>query len=85
MSSAMASSIFRRLSAWRAWELLNGSLLILVTPADDMLHLASENGFDFFRGGVRVFNHVVQQAGRNADRVEIHIGQEAGDLQGVHR
>jgi hypothetical protein len=32
-----------------------------------------------------IFDHIVQQAGRNADHIEFHISQNAGDFQGVRK
>ena len=36
---------------------------------------------DLLRRGERVFDHVVQQAGRNAHRVELHVREDVGDFE----
>ena len=62
-----------------------GQLADLGDAGHDMLNLGAESGFDFFRRGVGVFDHIVQQPGGDGDRIEIHIGQDAGNLQGMRK
>ena len=51
---------------------------------DDVRDVLAELLADFLRRGERVLDHVVQQPGGNADRVEFHFGQDVGDFQRVH-
>ena len=53
-------------------------------PLDDVRHLGSEVLLDFFDRRQGVFDDVVQQAGGDRDRIEPHVGQNAGHLEGVH-
>ena len=48
---------------------------------DDVRDVFAERLADLFRGGERVFDDVVQQAGGNADGVELHVGEDVGDLE----
>ena len=50
---------------------------------DDVGHLVAELGLDFFVGGGRVFNRIVQQAGGDGGRVHLHLRQHLGYLERV--
>ena len=50
---------------------------------DDVGHLGTEEVADVLDGGERVLDDVVQQAGRDGDVVEPHVGDERGDLEGM--
>ena len=57
--------------------------LILVTPFDDVGDLGAEQLLDALDGRQRVLDDVVEQAGGDGDGVELHVGQEVGDGEGV--
>ena len=57
--------------------------LILVTPFDDVGDLGAEELLDALDGRQGVLDDVVQQAGGDGHDVELHVGQEVGDGQGV--
>ena len=48
---------------------------------DDVGDVRAEQLLDALDGRERVFDHVVQQAGRNGDDVEPHVGEDVGDLE----
>ena len=50
---------------------------------DDVRDVLAELLADLVRRGEGVLDHVVQQAGGNADRVELHVGEDVGDFQRV--
>ena len=83
MSSTMARSILRKFSACRSSLVENGMALILVTPST-MCATSSPNVSRMrLEGGKGVFDHVVQQAGGDADGVELHVGEDVGHFQRV--
>ena len=57
--------------------------LILVTPFDDVRDLGAEQLLDALDGRQRVLDDVVEQAGGDGDRVELHVGEEVGDRERV--
>ena len=52
-------------------------------PLDDVRHLGAEVLLDFFNRGQGVFDDVVQQSGGDGDRIEPHVGQDAGHFERV--
>ena len=52
-------------------------------PGDDMGNFLTEHCIYFFRSGMGIFDHIVQQAGGDADHIEFHVGQNTGYFQGV--
>ena len=50
---------------------------------DDVGDFGPEQLADALDGGQRVFDDVVEEAGGNGDGVELHVGEEVGDGQGV--
>ena len=52
---------------------------------DDVGHLRAEQLLDALDGRQRVLDDVVEQAGRDGHGVELHVGQEVGDGQGVNQ
>ncbi len=82
MSSTMARIILRRFSAWACSWVVNFSLEILVTPAT-MWPRPAEVLRDRLDGGQRVLDDVVQQAGDDAGRVQLELGEDVGHLQRV--
>ena len=50
---------------------------------DDVGDFGAEQLADALDGGQRVLDDVVEQAGGNRDRVELHVGEEVGDCQRV--
>ena len=57
--------------------------LILVTPSTTCATSGPNSSSDPLDGRQRVLDHVVEQAGGNRDGVELHVGEEIGDGQGV--
>jgi hypothetical protein len=68
MSSTIASSILRKFSAWRSSLEEKGIALILVTPSTICV-----DTLDRSQG---VFDHVVEQARRDAHDIEALIRQD---------
>ena len=81
MSSTIASSILRKFSACRSSLLENGMALIFVTPFDDVGDVLAEGVADALDGGEGVLDDVVEEAGRHADDVQLHVGEDVGDLE----
>ena len=52
-------------------------------PFDDVGDLGAEQLLDPLDGGQRVLDDVVEEAGGDGDGVELHVGQEVGDGEGV--
>ena len=52
-------------------------------PFDDVGHLGPEQLLDPVDRGQRVFDDVVEQPGGDRHDVELHVGEEIGDRQGV--
>ena len=52
-------------------------------PLDHVRHLGAEQVADVVDGGERVLDDVVEQAGRDGDVVEAHLGDQRGHLEGV--
>src|SRR6478735_3568621 len=53
-------------------------------PIHDGGDLFAEVGLDLLHGGGRIFQHVVQQPGAHAGRVELQLGGDAGNACRVH-
>ena len=58
-------------------------LVELGDAVDEFGDLRAEADFDVADVDLGVFYHVMQEAGDDGDFVELHIGQKAGDLDGV--
>ena len=82
MSSTIASSILRKFSAWRSSLDENGMRADLGDPLDDVRDLRAEQLLDALDRRQRVLDHVVEQAGGDGDRVELHVGEKVGDSEG---
>ena len=82
-SSTIASSILRKFSAWRSSLDEKGMVLIFVTPSTTCATSAPKRVADVVDGGERVLDDVVEQAGRDGDVVEAHLGDQRGHLEGV--
>ena len=50
---------------------------------DDVRHLRAEELLDALDGRQRVFDDVVEEAGGDGDRVELHVREEVGDREGM--
>ena len=48
---------------------------------DDVRHLVAESVRDLLAGGRGVFHGIVQQAGRDGGRVQLHLGQHLGHFE----
>ena len=83
MSSTIASSILRKFSAWRSSLDENGMALILVTPSTTWATSGPKSSANALGGGQRVLDDVVEQAGGDGHDVELHVGEEVGDLERV--
>ena len=83
MSSTIASSILRKFSACRSSLDENGMALILVTPSTTCATSGPNSSLMRSMRGQRVLDDVVEQAGGDRDDVELHVGQEVGDLERV--
>ena len=62
----------------------SGTALILVTPSTRWSDLLAEQLLDLLGGRQRVLDDVVKQACDDRRRVELHVGQDVGDLEGVN-
>ena len=58
-------------------------LLQLRQPLDQCADVLPEERIDLVAGGGRVLDRVVQQRDRDGRLVEMHVGQDGGDLEGV--
>ena len=85
MSSTIARSILRKFSACRSSLDENGMALILVTPSTTWATSGPKCSSNLLDGGEGVFDDVMQQAGGDGDRIQPHVGQNAGDLQWMHQ
>ena len=83
MSSTIASSILRKFSACRSSLDENGIALILVTPSTTCATSGPNSSWMRSIVRQRVLDDVVEQAGGDGDDVELHVGQEVGDLERV--
>ena len=52
-------------------------------PVDAAGHLVAELLADLFQSRGGIFDHIVQEPGLEADHVHVHVGQLAGDQQGM--
>jgi hypothetical protein len=52
-------------------------------PLDDVRHLGAEGLADALDGGEGVLDDIVQQAGGDADHVQLQLGEDVGHFQGV--
>ena len=50
-----------------------------------MCDFGAEVFFNLFGGRFGIFNDVVQQSSRDADRIEVEIGQNVGDFEWVDK
>ena len=83
MSSTIASSILRKFSACRSSVDENGMAPILVTPST-MCATSSPNFSRIFSGVVSVSSTTsCSRPGGDAHRVELHVGEDVGDLERV--
>ena len=85
MSSIMASTILRTFSACASSDEAKSILLILVTPSTMCATCSPNSVLDLVDGDRGVFDGVVQQAGGDGRGVELHLGQDGGDLQRMHQ
>ena len=83
MSSTIASSILRKFSTWRSSLERERDGADLRDPLDDVRHVVAEGLADSLDGGEGVLDDVVEQAGGDADHVQLHVGQDVGDLEGM--
>ena len=74
----MASSILRKLSAWRSSALKMSSLLSLVTPSTQQATSVAEALADFVGRHAGVFHQVVQESGLDGHQIHAHAGQDVG-------
>ena len=81
MSSTIASSILRKFSTCRSSLIENGDGADLGHPLDDVRDVVAEGLADALDGGERVLDDVVEQAGGDADDVQLHVGEDVGDLE----
>ena len=83
MSSTIASSILRKFSACRSSLDENGIAPELGDPFDDVGDVGAEQLLDPLDRGLGVFDDVVEQPGGDRDDVELHVGEQVGDLERV--
>ena len=83
MSSTIASSILRKFSTCRSSLDENGIALILVTPSTMCATSSPKLLADALDRGQGVLDDVVQQPGGDADDVQLHVGEDVGDLEGM--
>ncbi len=62
-----------------------GDLADLGQPIDQLGNLFSKVFLNIFEGGEGILNGVVEKAGGHTRRIEFHLGQDAGDLQGMNQ
>ena len=83
MSSTIASSILRKFSTWRSSLDENGMVLILVTPST-MCATSSPKVSRMRSMVVRVSSTTsCRRPDGDADDVQLHVGQDVGDLEGM--
>ena len=83
MSSTIASSILRKFSACRSSLDENGNGADLGDALDDVGDFGAEQLGDALGRGQRVLDDVVEQAGGDGHHVQLHVGEEVGDLERV--
>ena len=83
MSSTIASSILRKLSACRSSLDANCRPDSFVTPSTTCATCSPNSSRIFSIGVRRVLDDVVQQAGGDRDDVQPQVGQDVGDLERV--
>jgi len=49
-------------------------------PGNNIRNLLSKNLIYFFRCGMGVFNHIMQETGGDADNIEFHVCENTGHL-----
>jgi hypothetical protein len=83
MSADMARIILRKFSACTLLAAREGDLGELGQPVDENGHVLAEGLLDLLEGRQGVLDGVVQDAGDDRGRVELHVGQDVGHLHGV--
>ncbi len=83
MSAEMASSSLRRFSACAAFFETRSSLLDLGEALDQPADVLAEHLVDLGAGGVGVLDRVVQERHGDGGVVELEVGQDAGDFEGM--
>ena len=83
MSSTIARSILRKLSACRSSLDENCRRRQLGDALDDVRDLLAEQLADLLDGVRRVLDDVVQEAGGDGDDVQPQVGEDVGDLERV--
>jgi hypothetical protein len=71
----------RTFSAWRSSRLGELDFVDFGDALDDVGDLLAEFGDDVFGGDRGVFDGVVEEAGGDGGGVELHLGEDEGDLQ----
>ena len=83
MSLDMARRNLRRFSAWRSLSVWASMRMSLVTPSTSLPTLVPNSRSISLLGGNRILDGVVQDAGGDGLVVELQVGQDAGDFDGV--
>ncbi len=83
MSSDIASTSLRKFSACLVWSDCSSMRDSLVTPSTSRAMSAPNSALDVVERRDRVLDRVVQQAGDDRGGVELHPGEDAGDLDRV--
>ena len=80
MSFDIASSIFRKFSAWRSFAEVNSIFAIFVRPSTSEATSSPNRRSELAGGGEGVLHGVVEQARRDRHLVEAHVREDAGHL-----
>ena len=84
MSSTIARSILRKFSAWRSSLRRELDRTELGHPFDHVGDVGAEQLPDPLDRRLGVLDDVVQQPGGDGDHVELHVGEQVGDLERMH-
>ena len=83
MSSDIARTSLRKFSACLVWSDCSSIRDSLVTPSTSRADFRAEQPLDIVEGRDRVLDRVVQQPGHDRGAVELHLREDARDLDGM--
>jgi len=83
ISLDMASSIFRKFSAWLSSLVLKVYLADLGDAIDEIRHFRAEYGFQLLVGSQGILHRVMEEPGYHGSHVESQIRQYPGHFHGM--
>jgi len=73
------------LSLTRLRTAAKGERAQLGHPGDNVRDFLAEHLIYLFRSRMSIFDHIMQEAGRNADNIEFHVSENAGHFKGMRQ